>query len=181
MDDECSKLLFINIHRGLYKFERLPLGVKVAPAIFQQVIAIMLSGLEFALAYLNDILINSQSAEQHKVHMYEVFKRIQDIFLIEKIKYLGQIIDKDGRRPDTGRASAIKNIPVPENVFSIQCFLGLANNYNVSVPNIHIHSLQAPFNELIKNEKDRVWTTECQEAFEKIKKSLHIGFILYTL
>ena len=91
---------------------------------------------------------------------------------MEKIKYLGQIKDKDGRRPDTERASAIKNNPVPENVFSIQCFLGLANNYNVFVPNIHIHSLQAPFNELIKNEKDRVWTTECQEAFEKIKEVL---------
>ena len=32
-----------------------------------------------------------------------------------------------------------------------------------------MHSLRAPLNELLKKEKDWVWTTECQEAFENIK------------
>ena len=54
-----SKLLCINMHRGLYKFERLPFGVKVMPAIFQQVMDTMLSGLDFAVAYLDDILMKS--------------------------------------------------------------------------------------------------------------------------
>ena len=50
---------------------------------------------------------------------------------MKKIKYLGQIIDKDSGRPDLDWASAIKNIPAPENVSSLQSFLGLANYYNV--------------------------------------------------
>ena len=35
VEEECSNLLCINTHRRLYNFGRLPLGVKVAPAIFQ--------------------------------------------------------------------------------------------------------------------------------------------------
>ena len=77
-DEECSKLQCISTHRGLYKFGRLPFEAKVAPAIFQQVMDTMLSGLEFAITYLDDILMNSQSAEPHKAHVYKVFKRIQD-------------------------------------------------------------------------------------------------------
>ncbi|XP_014785731.1 uncharacterized protein K02A2.6-like [Octopus bimaculoides] len=35
VDEECAKVLTINTHKGLYRFKRLPFGVKVAPAIFQ--------------------------------------------------------------------------------------------------------------------------------------------------
>ena len=41
------------------------------------------------------------------------------VFLLRKIKYLGQIIDENGRRPDPERAAAIKNMPAPENITSL--------------------------------------------------------------
>ena len=48
----------------------------------------MISGLEFAIAYLDDIFKNSQSAERHKAHVYEVFKRIQNYgFKLKEGKY----------------------------------------------------------------------------------------------
>ena len=34
VEENSSKLLWINTHRGLFKFKRLPFGIKVAPAIF---------------------------------------------------------------------------------------------------------------------------------------------------
>ena len=104
-EEECSKLHRINIHCGLYKFGPLPFGVKVAPAIFQQVMDTMLSDLEFVVAYLDDILMNSQNVENKK-HVHKVFSRIQVYsfklkeskcdFFMEKIKCFGHIIDKDG-------------------------------------------------------------------------------------
>ena len=113
------------------------LGVKVALAIFQQVIDIMLSDLDFAVTYLDDIIMNSQNVEQYKEHVHKVYTRIQEHgfklieskcdFFMENIKYLGHIIDKDDRRPDPERTTAIKDIPTPENVSSLQSFLGLAN------------------------------------------------------
>ena len=63
VENECSKLLCINTHRGLYKFGRLPFGVKFAPEIFQQVMDTMLSDLDFAVTCLDDILMNCQNVE----------------------------------------------------------------------------------------------------------------------
>ena len=39
----------------MYKFERLPFGVKVAAAIFQEIMDTMLSELDFEVAYLDDV------------------------------------------------------------------------------------------------------------------------------
>ena len=73
VEEESSKLLCINTHRKLYKFERLPFGVKVAPVIFQQVTDTMLSGLDFSVAYLDDILMNSKHVVERKDHVHKVF------------------------------------------------------------------------------------------------------------
>ena len=86
--EEYSKLLCINTHRGLYKFGRLPFGVKIAPALFHLVMDTMLSDLDFAVAYLDDILMNNQNVEQHKEHVPKVFSRIQEYgFKLKESKY----------------------------------------------------------------------------------------------
>ena len=137
----------------------------MASAIFQQVMDIMQNGLDFSVAYLDDILMNSKSVVEHKDDVHKVFAKIQDYgfkievtecdFFMEKIKYLGHIIDKDSRRPDPERDAAIKDIPAPDNIASLQSFLGLANYYQVSM-----HDLRAPLNELLKKDKPWDWTTK---------------------
>lgn len=66
----------------------------------------MLNGQDFAVAILDDVLMKRESIEDHKSHVWQVFMRIQHYgfklkdgkceFFLERIKYLGQIIDKDG-------------------------------------------------------------------------------------
>ena len=48
VEEECSKLLTINTHKGLYKSNRLLFGLKVSPSIFQQIMDIMMAGLDLA-------------------------------------------------------------------------------------------------------------------------------------
>ena len=63
-------------------------------------------------------------------------------FFMEKIKYLAHIIDKDCGSPDPKQAVAIKDLPSPDKIPSLQSFLGLANYYQVFIQNMH--DLQAP-------------------------------------
>ena len=96
VEEESSKLLCISIHKGLFKFNRLAFGIKVTPAIFQQIIVTMLSGLDFFIGYLDDILMKSETIEQHRKHVFQVFKRINKYsftlkdtkceFFLDKIK-----------------------------------------------------------------------------------------------
>ena len=91
VEEASLKLLCINTHRGLCKFERLPFGVKVAQAIFQQVIDTMLSSLDFVVAYLDDILMKSKSIIEHKEHVHKVFTKIQDYsFKLKETKCHGK-------------------------------------------------------------------------------------------
>ena len=149
------------MHRGLYKFECLPFRINVTPAIFHQVMDDMLSGLDFTIAHLDDILMKSKSITEYKEHVYKVFTKIQDYgfkitgtkcdFFIKKIKYLGHIIDKDGRRPNPEQGAAIKDMPAPNYITSLQSFLELANYYHIFIWNMH--DLCAPINELLKKDK----------------------------
>ena len=69
IEENSSKLFCINTHRGLYKFDRLVFGIKVAPAIFQQVMDTMLGGFDFTFAYLDDIVISSKTKDLHREHL----------------------------------------------------------------------------------------------------------------
>ena len=108
-DDESSKLLCISTHRGLFKYQRLPFGVKTPPAVFHQIMNTMLAGLDFATAYLDDILVKSNTIEEHTSFLKKIFERIRKYglkikenkcdFLLGEIKYLGHEINKDGKKP----------------------------------------------------------------------------------
>ena len=106
VNEECSKLLAINTHKGQ----------------------------EFATVYLHDILQRSENNEQHKnEHGFKLGSE-KCKFFVKQIKYWGQIIDENGWTPDPERAKAIKNMPPPNNVTNLQAFLGLANDYIIYMP-----------------------------------------------
>ena len=51
------ELLTINTHRGLFQYRRLPVGIKTAPGIFQLIMDTMLTGVEGAVAWIDDIIV----------------------------------------------------------------------------------------------------------------------------
>ena len=72
----------------------------------------MLGYLDFAVAYLHDIMIRSRNRVEHAKHVKLVFKNLKEYGLklsIDKFdKYLGHIIYEKGRKPNTAKAAAIK-------------------------------------------------------------------------
>ncbi|KAA3670143.1 uncharacterized protein DEA37_0006920 [Paragonimus westermani] len=94
VDDSCKDLPTINTHRGLYRYNRLPFGVKCAAAIFQQIMDTMLSGLAFAVSYMDDIIFVSPSRDEHKTHSEQVFNRIHEYeFPLQKQKWIDSDIE----------------------------------------------------------------------------------------
>ena len=62
-DNEKTAFTF---HRGLHEYNVMPFCLANAPGIFQELMSVVLHGLgDFAMAYLDDILIFSAS-EEHK-------------------------------------------------------------------------------------------------------------------
>ena len=121
----------------------------------------MLGDPDYATAYLDDILVTSKTTAEHRNHIINVFEKLQEYgfkvkeakcdFFLPEIKYLGRIINRDGRRPDPKRANAIRNMPAPDNVQALQSFLGRVNFYQGFIKNMQ--NLKGPLNELLKKDK----------------------------
>ncbi|XGW10571.1 hypothetical protein V3C99_012234 [Haemonchus contortus] len=115
------------------------------------------TGLGSTAAYLDDIIVTGKTIEEHNSGLEAVF-RVQDFgfrlrlencsLLYTEIRYLGFIIDAEGRRPDPTRIEAIQEMPIPEDVSELRAFLGLVNFYGTFVR--ELHNLQATLDALIK-------------------------------
>ena len=81
----------------------------------------MLAGLPFATAYLDNTVVGSRSPHDHRRHLHAVFDRLNEYgfrvrlgkfsFFQLSMKYLGFIVNKDGRRLDPQKVTAIADMP----------------------------------------------------------------------
>lgn len=170
---------------GLIEFLYMPFGLRNATQTFQRFMDSTLRGLDFVYCYIDDIIIMSESPDQHREHLQIVLSRLRQQGLTvnvnkchfgqSEVQFLGYIINKDGCKPPDDRVSAIVNYTKPETVSELRRFLGVINYYRRCIP--HAAQLQAPLNEFLrdskKNDKRKIpWTVESDEAFDLCRKSL---------
>ena len=132
---------------GLYEFKVMPFGLTIAPETYQRMIDRLIAGLKFRIchAYLDDIIIYSNTFEEHIQRLMTVFDCIiqanlklqpeKCYFCRTHIKYLGWIVSADGNRPDPDKVRAIADFKRPENKKEIKRFLGMAGYYRDSIKN----------------------------------------------
>ena len=59
---------------GLYEFLRMPFGLKNAAQSFKRLMDTVSQGLNFAIVYINNILVASRDMEAHKEHVHQLFQ-----------------------------------------------------------------------------------------------------------
>ena len=80
------KMAFVSSY-GKWEFKRCPFGLEQAPAYFQRLVNEVLSGLNFAFGYLDDILVFSPDMVAHLQHLKCLFDRLRAADLkLKKIK-----------------------------------------------------------------------------------------------
>ena len=168
-------------HRGLFQFNTMPFGLTNAPAIFQQTMAIVLDGLgKFSVAYLDDILIFSETLEEHLVHIQRVFNRLREYSLKLKLKkcsfvkpetnYLCFVINESGIKPEACKVNVIKALPVPTTVKEVRSFIGMCSYYRRFFPGFS--AIAEPIIALTCKFSRFKWDAKCQTAFETLKEKL---------
>ena len=110
-----EKTAFIT-HHGLFEFCVMPFGLTNAPAVFQWLMQKVLSdlktddGRDFAEVSIDDVLIFSETLEEHLQHIRLVLERLKKAglklkpakchFLRERVEYLGHLITPQGLKPN---------------------------------------------------------------------------------
>ena len=125
MDNESkAKTAFVTPF-GKYEFNAVPFGLAQAPAYFQQLISIVLQDCsDFAMAYLDDIIIFSQNEEDHLKHIEVIFKKLKKVDrklkeskcdFKKEIHYLGHLISVNSIQPLPEKLDSICNMPKPRS------------------------------------------------------------------
>ncbi|XP_035896952.1 uncharacterized protein K02A2.6-like [Anopheles stephensi] len=185
VDEKCRDFLTVNTHRGLFRYNRLPPGVKAAPGAFQQLMDTMVASLAGVAVYLDDIVVGGKDMAEHDRNLHAVLEKLQEYgftlraekcsFRKPQIKYLGHLLDAKGLRPDPDKTTAIIKLQPPTDVPGMRAFLGAINYYGKFVHNMRM--LRQPLDELLKEEGLFKWTPQYLAPadfwlFNKLKLSL---------
>jgi len=173
---------------GLFEYLVMPFGLTNGPASFQHYVNDALRDYldVFCTAYLDDILIYSNTLKEHKQHVRQVLQRLKEFglqadiakceFHVQEVKYLGLIVGTNGIRMDPSKVSAVVDWPQPENVKGIQSFLGFANFYRRFIRDFAKKA--APLTKLTKKDTPFAWDKTCTEAFKDLKNAFTSAPIL---
>ena len=155
------------------------MGLCNSPDIFQGKMSDLMQGLEFARAYIDDLLvISTGDFYQHIEHLDEVLTRLQasglkvnaskSFFGRTQLEYLGYWITREGVKPLNKKVEAISNLAPPTNCKEVRSFIGLVNYYRDMWK--QRSELLAPLTKLTSTKTSWKWSDEEQNAFDTMKK-----------
>lgn len=168
---------------GTFRPRMLSFGLKNAPFCFSNLMDRVLNGLgDFALPYLDDIAIFSDTWDDHIRHLRVVLERLRDAGLTVRpekcqigkaeVSYLGHIVGQGYRRPADVKISAVTDYPRPTTKTEIRAFLGLAGYYQHYIRDYS--NIASPLTDALrKTEPHEVkWDDVKERAFCSLKEAL---------
>ena len=141
LDSKAKPLCAFLTHDGLYEFQRLPFGLKKAPATFSQLMVSVLQGLiwKICLVFLDDVIVYSQDFQGHLQGLGTVFDRLRQAnlqlkpkkceFGKETIRFLEHYVSSEGIEPLPETCQVVKVFPTPTNLKECRSLLGLTGFY----------------------------------------------------
>ena len=132
--DEDIEKTAVTTPFGLFEFPCMPFGLRNAAQTFQRFIDEVLRGLDFAFAYIDDILVSSSSHKEHQHHMKTIFEKLKDygvilnpskcIFGASEIDFLGYRVNNQGTTPLPEKTETIQNFAKPTTARALRRYLG---------------------------------------------------------
>ena len=166
---------------GLYEYTVMPFGMSNAPSTFNRRMNDVL-GLDIldscASAYSDDILIYSETEEEHRIHVRKVFDRLlsaglfldidKSEFSVKRVHFLGYIIEAGhGVSLDPKKLDAVRTWATPKTVKEIRGFLGFVNYFRRFIKGFS--GIAKPLTDLTHIGTPFVWTPEADLAFRELR------------
>ncbi|CAB1107371.1 unnamed protein product [Ectocarpus sp. CCAP 1310/34] len=173
--DRC-RTAFRDVDGMLFEFTRAGFGLTALPAAFTRRVKSALGHLLGVFSWLDDILIASDTWEEHLATLTLVLNRLVAAGLSE---FLGMIIDSTGLYPAPSKLDAITRMPRPHTVQELHTFLGLTGYLRQLIPNCSLTA--APLTNILRNKafaSKRArklpipWSAAEDDAFQSLRETL---------
>ena len=135
---------------------------------------------QFVVVFVDDILIYSQSEDEHEDHLRIVLQALRDHqlyakfskceFWLTEVKFLGHVVSALGVSVDLEKVEAVMSWERPKSVFEIRSFLGLTGYYRRFIEDFS--RLAAPMTRLTRKGVKFEWDDLCKKAFQELKRRL---------
>ena len=174
---------------GFYECDTMPFGASNAPATFQRLMHDCLGDLNmnWCIVYLDDIIVFSDTKEEHIKRLEAVFQKLMAaglklkptkcFFFRNEIEYLGHVVSGKGISTNPKKIEAVTKWPTPKTVYDVRSFLGFVGYYRRFIKNFS--KITKPIREVItglENQSKRAakktyieWTDAAESAFEALK------------
>ena len=180
----------------LLEWIRIPFGLKNSPPAFQRYINQVLGDLKGSICepYLDDILVHSETFEQHVQDLKKVLLRLLSrgvklrgkkcAFAKQEVRYLGRLVSANGYRPDPEDTAALEKFrEPPRTIGQLRSLLGFLGYYRTYVKGFA--SLVKPMYELLKGKisggKDGKKRGQCYNSRETITWTSELQQVLDSL
>ena len=181
LDESCKHVTSFCTPFGQWTFRCLPFGLKTSNAKFSFMMSQILQNWdEFCGVYIDDVVIFSDTWEDHMKHIEEVLKRLSSAgltvklskcyFACAEIEYLGHIVGRGNMSPGELKVKALLDALPPRNKRQLRSFIGMSTFYKRYLP--HFSDIVTPLTDLLKKNKTFVWTDLANNAFETIKRQM---------
>ena len=181
---EIRPLLAFSTPSGHYEFKVMPFGLSNAPSVFTRMMRTLLDPLQdpSIISFMDDILISSDSLDDHLQSLERVFNRLKEAGLTARptkcmigyqtLEFLGHTITPGHIVPEEKNLEKIRNAPRPKTKKDVRSFLSLCGFYHKFIP--HFTELGAPLTETLKKgfPDQIIWTPECENAYSQLKEAL---------
>nr|ATZ69490.1 ORF3 polyprotein [Cacao swollen shoot Ghana Q virus] len=171
------------VPQGLYEWLVMPFGLKNAPAIFQRKMDHCFAGTEeFIAVYIDDIIIFSNTEEQHKEHLKKFLERCKQHGLVlsptkmkigqKRIEFLGAVINEGKIRLQSNVIKKIADFSPQQlnNKAGLRSWLGLLNYARPYMP--EMGKLLSPLYAKISPTGERRLNKQDEELIRKIKAQI---------
>src|SRR3981189_343510 len=163
----------------------MPFGLTNAPATFQRAMNDILQPYldRFCMVYLDDILIYSRTAVEHKKHVKRILRVLDNAKMIlnlqkcrfgqESVKFLGHIISANGIKPDPEKIQKILQWPIPRNITEVRGFIAIASYYRRFIKGFS--TIASALSDLTRGSPKKnssiSWTPEHQNALDSLNEA----------
>nr|GEZ83728.1 reverse transcriptase domain-containing protein [Tanacetum cinerariifolium] len=169
----------------------MPFGLCNAPRIFQRcMMAILHDMIEKTMeVFMDDFLVFGYLFSSCLSHLDTVLQRCEDTnlvlnwkkchFMVKEGIVLGHKISKNRLEVDRAKVDVIAMLPYPTTVKGVRSFLGHAGFYQRFIQDFS--KIARPMTHLLEKETPFVFSKDCIDAFETLKKKLTEAPILVIL
>lgn len=167
---------------GHYEFLVMPFGLTNAPAAFMDLMNRVFRKFfdKFVIIFIDDILIYSKTNDEHAEHLRMVMETLRKEklyaklskceFWLEEVQFLGHVISKDGISVDPSKVEAVTKWEQPKTATEVRSFLGLAGYYRRFIKDFS--KIATSLTKLTRKSEKFVWTPNCEESFQELKRRL---------